>query len=69
MSEELNILANTLMMDFSTPFDIVEVQEVSEELSSLTTTSFAILPNDLSTTNDILQSIVRSVKTTEFQVQ
>ena len=62
ISEELEILANTLVMDFSTPFDIIEVQEVSEELSLLTATSFAILPNDLSTSNDIVKSITRSVK-------
>jgi len=63
ISNELDILAKTLMMDFSTSFDIFEVQDVSEELSILTSLSFAILPNDLSTSTHIVESIVRLVTT------
>jgi len=41
-------------------FDIMEVQVVSEELTMLTDTSLGpILPNDLNTTNDILDTLIR----------
>ena len=41
-------------------FDIMEVQAVSEELAMLTDVSLGpILPNDLNTTNDILDMIIR----------
>ena len=41
-------------------FDIMEVQIVSEELTVLTDTSLGpILPNDLNTTNDILDTLIR----------
>ena len=41
-------------------FDIVEVQIASEELTMLTDTSLGpILPNDLNTTNDILNTLIR----------
>ena len=41
-------------------FDIIEVQIASEELTVLTDTSLGpILPNDLNTTNDILDTLIR----------
>ena len=43
-------------------FDIVEVQIASEELVMLTDTSLGpVLPNDLNTTNDILDALIRYV--------
>ena len=43
-------------------FDIMEVQVVSEELTMLTDVSQGpILPNDLNTTNDILETLKRFV--------
>ena len=64
LSEQSNILSdntNTTMMDLTTLFDIDEVQSVSEELSILTDTSFAIVPNDINTTNSAIEIIVRLV--------
>ena len=62
VSEQNEILANntnTTMMDLTELFDINEVQAVSEELSILTDTPFAIVPNDLSTTNIVIETVVR----------
>jgi len=64
INEQSDILAsntNTTMMDLTALFDIDEVESVSEELSILTNTSFAIVPNDLTTTNVIIETIVRFV--------
>lgn len=60
-SDILDNNTNTEMMDLTTLFDIDEVDSVSEELSMLTNTSSAIVPNDLVTTNIIIKTIVRSV--------
>jgi len=60
-SDILDNNTNTEMMDLTTLFDIDEVESVSEELSMLTNTSSAIVPNDLITANIIIETIVRSV--------
>ena len=59
--DQYDILTNTFISNFSSVFDITEVQQASEELSLLTTTSFAMVPNDVITTNEIIKSIVRLV--------
>ena len=46
--------------DLTTTFDIMEVQVVSDELAMLTNnTGSALLPNDLDTTNNIVNTLIR----------
>jgi len=62
INEQRNILAdntNTTVMDLTVMFDINEVRSMSEELSILTNTSAAIVPNDLNTVNNLIEEIVR----------
>ena len=40
-------------------FDITEVEAVSIEVADLTNVSTAIVPNDINTTNDIVESLIR----------
>lgn len=49
--------------DLTTTFDIMEVQAVSDDLAMLTnTTESALLPNDLDTTNNIVNTLIRCRK-------
>ena len=56
----LNDNTNNSYRDLTTIFDITEVQVVSNELAMLTnTTEDPILPNDLNTTNNIVNTLIR----------
>ena len=56
----LNDNTNNSSRDLTTIFDITEVQVVSNELAMLTnTTEDPILPNDLNTTNNIVNTLIR----------
>ena len=56
----LNDNTNNSSRDLTTIFDITEVQVVSNELAMLTnTTEDPILPNDLNTTNNIVNILIR----------
>ena len=49
-------------MDLTVSFEIDEVQQVSEELTMLTSTSEGrLVPNDINTTNEALSTLIRSV--------
>ena len=56
----LNDNINNNTTDLTTEFDIMDVNIVSDELAELTrNTGNPILPNDLSTTNDIVNTLIR----------
>ena len=56
LQEILNVNTNNYTIDV---FDIMEMQAVSDELTMTTDTSLRpILPSDLSTTNNILSTII-----------
>ena len=62
LQEILNANINNGTRNLTVMFDITEVQVVGEELTILTDTSLGpILPNDLNTTNDILDALIRCV--------
>ena len=49
-------------MDLTVSFDIDEVQQVSNELTTLTNTSEKrLVPNDINSTNDVLNKLIRLV--------
>ena len=62
LQEILNANMDNGTRNLTVMFDIMEVQVVSEELTMLTDVSQGpILPNDLNTTNDILETLIRCV--------
>lgn len=58
-----NILNNNInnnTVDYTTEFDIMDVKMVSDELAELTrNTGNPILPNDLSASNNIVNTLIR----------
>ena len=46
-------------MNLTLMFDIREVEAVSMDVTDLTNVSTGIVPNDISTTNDIINSLIR----------
>ena len=62
ISENQNILnsnTNNDARDLTVLFDIREVEAVSADVSDLTNVSTAIVPNDMNTTNNIVDSLIR----------
>ena len=62
INENQNILnsnTNNDTRDLTVLFDIREVEAVSEDVSDLTNVSTAIVPNDINTTNNIVDSLIR----------
>lgn len=56
----LNANVDNSTRNLTVMFDITEVQVVSQELTMLTNASIGpLLPNDLNTTNDILDVLIR----------
>ena len=64
ISENQNILnsnTNNGTRDLTVLFDIREVEAVSADVSDLTNMSTAIVPNDMNTTNNIVNSLIRYI--------
>ena len=59
LQDILNNNTNNSTRDFTALFNVVEVQAVSVELAMLTKTENTIFPNDLSTTNSIVEILIR----------
>ena len=62
LDENQDILANNLnneTRDMTVLFDIREVEAISVDVSNLTNVSTAIVPNDIHTTNNIVNSLIR----------
>lgn len=60
LEDTLNANTDNGTRNLTVMFDVMEVQFVSEELSVITAASVGpILPNDLSTTNDILNTMIK----------
>ena len=47
--------------DLTVLFDVTEVESVSKEVNDLTNISNGIVPNDIVTTNNIVNSLIRYV--------
>ena len=64
LNENQDILdsnTNNDTRDLTVMFDIREVEAVSMDVSNLTNVSNAIVPNDINTTNNIVDSLIRYV--------
>ena len=65
LNDNLDILndnTNNSTRDLTIMFDITEVESISRDVTDLTTNvSTPILPNDIRTTNDIVNSLIRYV--------
>ena len=64
LDENLDILNNNInnnKRDLTILFDIKEVELISRDVTDLTNVSTTIVPNDISTTNDIVNSLIRYV--------
>ena len=62
INENQNILnsnTNNNTRDLTVLFDIREVEAVSVDVSDLTNVSTAIVPNDMNTINNIVDSLIR----------
>ena len=65
LNENQDILdsnTNNDTRDLTVLFDIKEVEAVSVEVSNLTNVSTAIVLNDINTTNNIVDSLIRYVR-------
>ena len=58
----LNSNINNDTRDLTILFDIREVEAVSVDVSDLTNVSTAIVPNDINTTNNIVDTLIRYVR-------
>ena len=66
INENQNILnsnTNNDIRDLTVLFDIREVEAASADVSDLTNVLTAIVPNDINTTNNIVDSLIRYIRT------
>ena len=61
--EILDSNTNNNTRDLTVLFDVTEVKSVSKEVNDLTNISNGIVPNDIVTTNNIVNSLIRYVTT------
>ena len=57
----LNNNTNNNTRDATVVFDITEIEAVSRDASDITNVSTGIVPNDISTTNNIINSLIRYI--------
>ena len=65
LDENQDILSNNInteIRNMTVLFDIREVEAISVDVSDLTNVSTAIVPNDINTTNNIVNSLIRYVR-------